>query len=66
MKFATPILIGALFAGVSFALRERWGNGAGLWFVGVLLTLWFVAWLVTKHFEKKLRERGIEIPDEDG
>lgn len=66
MKLVMPILIGGLFAGMSFALRERWGMSASLWFFGVLLTLWFVFWLVTKHFEKKLRERGIDIPEEDG
>lgn len=59
MKLATPILIGGLIAGVSFALRERWGKSASLWFLGILLTLWFVLWLVTKHFERKLRKRGL-------
>ena len=65
LRFVKTILIGALFAGVSFLLRERWGRSASLWFLGVSLTLWLLLWLVNNHLEKRLRDRRIEVPGED-
>jgi hypothetical protein len=64
-RLLRPVLIGATFAGLSFAVRESWGTGAGLWFVGALLAGWLALWLVTRHLEKKLRERGQALPAPD-
>ena len=59
------MLIGGLFAAASFVLREGWGKSASLWFLGVSVTLWLLLWLVNNCLEKRLRDRGIEVPAED-
>ena len=66
MRFLGPAIFIFFLVGLAHVLKHYWGRAGQLWLLGTLLFLWFVAWVIAKALEKRLRDRGIEVPDEDG
>jgi hypothetical protein len=66
MRFAGPAIFICCLVGLGHILKHYWGRAAQLWLLGTLLFLWFLAWVIAKMLARRLRVRGIEMPEDDG
>lgn len=66
MRFLAYVIFCACLGALGYICKHYWGRVGQLWFVGTLTFLWFAFWVAGKVLYKYLRDRGIEVPDEDG